>query len=275
MWFLGRISQVFVYPGSLDRDVAVLAVVFGLIVCFPRDRRRLVAWIAPGALALIAAALRIYPFEGRLILFVLPGLYFVVAEGMEELRVRTISSGPLLFATVWLLLLIHPVASMWRGLISPRYFEHARPVLQYVSASRRSGDVVYVYYGAQYAMRYYLETRPLVLADLPTPSLFAPPADRQAGWYPAALLSRPPSFLVGTASREDWLGYQKQVESLAGHARVWVIFSHVFSWNGVDERDLFLRYLDRMGTRRDTFGKPGASAFLYDTRPAAERRNPD
>src|SRR5262249_34835864 len=34
MWFFGRISQVFVYPGSLDRDVAVLAAVFGLIVCF-------------------------------------------------------------------------------------------------------------------------------------------------------------------------------------------------------------------------------------------------
>jgi 4-amino-4-deoxy-L-arabinose transferase-like glycosyltransferase len=265
-WLLGRMAQVLVYPGSLNRVVAVLGVLFGLIVISRRDRRRLVMWTAPGALALLAAALRLYPFEGRLILFVIPALYLIVAEGMEEIRVRTRSSTPILFAAVWILLLIHPVVAMSQGMVRPRYFEQTRPVLQYVSAARRPGDVVYIYYGAQYAVRYYLETRTLSLADVAVESMLAPSTDAEVNWYQPALVSRPPSFLVGTGSRENWLDYGRQVETLAGHARVWIIFSHVFSGDGVDERDLILRFLDRLGTRQDAFGQPGASAFLYDTR---------
>jgi hypothetical protein len=265
-WFLTRIAQAFAYPGSLDREMAVLGLFLGLVVIFRRNRRLLVTWAAPGAFALLAAAMRKYPFEGRLILFVLPSLYLIAAEGMEEVRVRTRSGGPLLFAAVWLLFLVHPTVAMARGMIVPRYFEHVRPVLQRVSASRRPGDVVYVYYGAQYAVRYYLETRPISLADAPAAALFASLSEPGTDWYSPALVSRPPGFLVGSESRENWLDYGRQIEPLAGHPRVWIVFTHTFSWNGVDERDLFLRYLDRLGTRREAFEAPGASAYLYDTR---------
>jgi hypothetical protein len=265
-WLLGRMAEVLVYPGSLDREVAVLGVLFGVIVCSRRDPRRLVMWAAPGVFALLAAALRLYPFEGRLVLIVIPALYLIVAEGMEEIRARTTSNSPLLFAAIWILLLIHPIVAMCRGMVRPHFFEHVRPVLQHVSAARRPGDVVYVYYGAQYAIRYYLETRPLSLADVPAESVFAPSIDVGENWYPPALVSRPPSFIVGTESRENWLDYGRQMNALAGHPRVWIVFSHVFSWNGVDEEDLFLRFLDRIGARQDSFGRPGASAFLYDTR---------
>jgi hypothetical protein len=271
-WLFGRISQSLVYPGSLDRGMGALGLLLGLVVMFRRSRRLLVSWVVPAALALLAAAMRIYPFEGRLILFVLPALYLIAAEGMEEVRIRTTAGGPVLFAVVWLLFLIHPAVVMARGMIAPRYFEHIRPLLQRLSASRRPGDLVYIYYGAQYAVRYYLETRPLSLADAPAPSLFAATSVSGTDWYPPALASRPPSFLVGSASRENWLDYGRQLEPLAGHARVWIIFSHTFSQNGVNERDLFLRYLDQLGIRRETFEEPGASAYLYDTRRSLAER---
>jgi len=42
------------------------------------------------------------------------------------------------------------------------------------------------------------------------------------------------------------------------------MFSHVATWHGVDEEKLFLSYLERIGTRKDTFNASGASVYLYD-----------
>jgi hypothetical protein len=85
-----------------------------------------------------------------------------------------------------------------------------------------------------------------------------------SNWYSPALVSRPPGFLVGTSSRDDWLGYGRQVDTLSGSSRVWVIFSHVNIFLRVDEKRLFLELLDAAGTRLAAFEQPGASAFLYD-----------
>jgi hypothetical protein len=48
--------------------------------------------------------------------------------------------------------------------------------------------------------------------------------------------------------------------------RVWVVFSHVWLAEGVDEQRLFLMKLDGMGTRLDAKRAAGASAYLYDLR---------
>jgi hypothetical protein len=172
----------------------------------------------------------------------------------------------LVAAALVMLLLYHPIGASFDGLVHPRYFEQLEPVLEHVSASRRPGDAVYLYYSAQYAARYYLETRRISLADVPTSDLLAPAAEATQGWYAAALVSRPPSFFVGSGSRQDWLDYGRQLDVLAGRPRVWIIFSHVNIRLGVDERRLFLEHLDAAGTRLAAFEQPGASAFLYDLR---------
>lgn len=46
---------------------------------------------------------------------------------------------------------------------------------------------------------------------------------------------------------------------------MWVIFSHVKnSKSPLDEEDLFIHLLNRIGTQIDSFGSKGASAYLYD-----------
>jgi hypothetical protein len=267
-WFVGRLLEVFQSPGGLDRDgIPALCAVVGAAVIFRRDRRALVTWAGPAALALLAAVLRVFPFEGRLVLFVVPALYLIVAEGAEEIVRGTRPGGLIVAGALGVLLLLHPVAAAVEGLGRPRYFEQIAPVLEHVSTSRRSGDVVYLYYGSQYAARYYLETRRLSLADVPASELLAPAtAAAGSGWYAPALVSRPPGFFVGSSSRENWFQYGRQLDALAGHPRVWIIFSHVHIGNGVDERRFFLEHLDRMGTKLEAFEEPGASAYLYDLR---------
>src|SRR5262249_55212023 len=157
-------------------------------------------------------------------------------------------------AALVVLVLMHPVAGSLDGMKRPRHFEQLLPVLRHVSAARRPGDAVFVYYAAQYGMRYYLETRRFTLVDLPLSELLAPTAQAGAwGCSPPALVSRPPSFFVGTESRENWLDYLRQVQTLSGLPRVWIIFSHVNVFLGIDERRLFLEQLDAAGTRLDAF----------------------
>jgi hypothetical protein len=269
-WFVGKLLELFAFPGGLDRGgIPALCAVVGIVAIARRDRRLLVMWVAPGALTLLAAVARLYPVEGRLVLFIVPTIYLLVADGVEEIRARARPGGALVYATLLTLLLLHPVAGALDGLEHPRYSEQIAPILQHVSASRRPGDVVYLYYGSQYAARYYLEVDRISLADGPAAELLAP-ATTGSGWYAPALLSRPPSFFVGSGSRESGPEYGRELDSLAGLSRVWIIFSHVNIWGGVDERRLFLEHLNRMGTRLDSTEESGASVFLYDLR----RRRP-
>ena len=268
-WLIGRLLELFRFPGGLDHGgIPAFCAVVGTVAVFRRERSAFVMWIAPGALSLLAALARLYPFEGRLILFVVPALYLLVAEGAQEVLLRTRPGGVLLAGTLIFLLLLHPVAAALDGVERPRYFEQIRPVLEHVSRARRSGDVVYLYYAAQYAVRYYMETRRLSVAEAPTSELLAPTARVATGavGYEPALVSRPPSFYVGSDSRGDSSRYRRELDALAGHPRVWILFSHIVTWSSADERRPLLDHLDRIGTRLEAFEEPGASAYLYDLR---------
>jgi hypothetical protein len=267
-WLAGRIPRLFEFPGGLDRGLSVFCAVAGAAGLARREPRLLTMWAGTMALALAAACLHLYPFEGRLVLFLVPAVYLLVGEGIEQIRALlrfAPEGGSLVAAALVLLVLMHPVAGSYDGMKRPRHFEQLVPVLRHVTAERRPGDAVFVYYAAQYGVRYYLETRRFSLVDLPLSELLAPTAQAVgAGWYPPALVSRPPSFFVGTESRENWLDYLRQLRALGGLPRVWIIFSHVNVFLGVDEQRLSLEQLDAAGTRLDAFEQPGASAYLYD-----------
>jgi hypothetical protein len=41
--------------------------------------------------------------------------------------------------------------------------------------------------------------------------------------------------------------YEKEIKKLQGKQLVWILFSHICIWEGVDEEKLFLMFLDKMG----------------------------
>jgi hypothetical protein len=71
-----------------------------------RDAAALAVLLAPAALALVAAAARRYPFHGRLILWLAPAFFALIAEGAAEIRWRR-GAARMVFALV--LLLTYPV----------------------------------------------------------------------------------------------------------------------------------------------------------------------
>lgn len=84
-----------------------------------KDAAALAILVAPAALALAAAAMRRYPFHGRLILWLAPAAFALIAEGVAEVRWRR---GRAWFAFVLALMLTYPVLDSLYQAVPP----HAR-----------------------------------------------------------------------------------------------------------------------------------------------------
>jgi hypothetical protein len=209
--------------------------------------------VAPFLIAVIASACRVYPLYGRPIAFLIPGLLLLVAAGTDGIRRATAASLPRLGLLLVALLFFHPVVGAAQQMMAPPQREELKPVVQYLQDHRREGDLVYVYYAAQFALRYYAPRLGVTARDVVT----------------------------GTAARTEWGRYAEDLEQLRGHPRVWVLFSHVYRRGGVDEERFFLYHLDAMGTRQDAFRRQDASVYLYDlssghpSLPSSDHRHDD
>ncbi|MEO0185912.1 MAG: hypothetical protein ABIL20_08965, partial [candidate division WOR-3 bacterium] len=184
---------------------------------------------------ILGSGLHLYPFEGRVILFIAPILSIFVGAGIAFLYDILHKQSRIIAILIVFILFIQPASIAGYHLIKPRAPEELRPVLEYLRKNMREGDLIYVYYGAENAFRYYQEKFPEI-----------------AGRY-----------IPGKESRDDWTGYYKEIEKLKGNERIWFIFSHIATHLGVNEEKLFLSYLDLSGTKIESFKASGASAYLY------------
>jgi len=196
--------------------------------------------ITPFLLTLMASALGKYPFSGRLLLFAVPLLLLLLAEGVERIRVMLLRMNKPIASLVALSLMVYflytPAIGAYRGLKSPQMSEHIKPVMAYLSQSRLRTDLIYVYYGAKPAFEFYA---PLYGFDRH-------------------------DYMVGVYARNDPDRYLQDINNLRGHQRVWVVFSHICHWCGVNEEDFFLTHLSKIGVKKDEFISDGASVYLYD-----------
>jgi hypothetical protein len=237
-WFPTAALEIFSEPGGFR--LPGLALVAALAGSAAIGRRGLPALylIAPIALALVASGFQRYPFSGRLLLFAVPALLLLVAEGAIVALASHLPAGRSLGVAFAAVLCAHPAVCAGYHLVRPVSREELRPVISYVAGRLEPGDLVYVYYGARWAFRFY--------------------APRHA--------FRRDQVIEGTASRADWRGYLRQLDAFHGRARVWLLFSHVHTKSGVDEEAFFLQALAARGHQLESAHAPGAAAYLYDLR---------
>ena len=238
-WFGYSFLRLFKNPLGLsiyELLLAALSFLVGTIVLFINKRKIVLILLLPILLALIASGLHKYPFQGRLLLFITPLMFAIIGEGIDFVRNSAAQGSNIIsIALVWVLL-IHPVFLAGYHLIRPRAPEESRPVMHYLYEHKEKGDSIYVYYAAVNAFRYYSDR-------------FGLTADE---------------YITGVEARQDWTNYYKDLKKLKGTGRVWIVFSHVATWGGVDEERLFLSYLNILGTQLDAFRASGASVYLYD-----------
>jgi len=252
-WYVRAAVRAIGMPGGLPvRSVGVLLAALGITVLAVSRRWILLALLGlPIVFALAASAIALYPFVGRLILFLAPALIFFVAIGLAWLwretsrllharrsppRAGRYWSGVLLLAvslTATALTLGVGCARALLRIQEPIGREEIRELVATLRRDARPDDIVYVYYGAAAAFDYYA----------PQPS-----------WR----------VHYGVGARRQPERYAEDVGRLIGEPRVWVLLAHVHERAGVSEADLIRRDLDRAGRCLAEHQRPGGMLLLYD-----------
>jgi hypothetical protein len=220
--------------------VALMAV--GGVTLWRRQRDLAFLLAAPAAVTLAASAMRLYPFDGRVILFLLPSFLLAVAEGADRIR-RLIPARWFYARGVALAAAI--VAPALAIVESPPVYriEETRPALSYLQSHRRSGDGLYIYYRVWQAVSFYGPRYGLTSDD----------------------------YVVGGCHLGQTRRYLEEIDRFRGRPRVWFLFLHSPGRRGDSEE--IVRYLDSIGTRRETIPiSPQRSAsteskgyvYLYD-----------
>ncbi len=233
------LMRIFKNPGCFPVYVLLFAIIlsfFGFIKAAEKYRYQAVIIAVPLFATMFGSHFQLYPFEGRLLLFLTPSILIFVASGLAEvyeIARRTYLPVAVLLTTI---LLTQPVSLALYRLIVPRAPEELRTVLNYVQQRRKENDIVYVYYGAFNAFRYYMGRFP----DIDN------------------------NYICGIESRNNWNAYYRDIDRLKGNNRVWFLFSHIARHLGADEEQLFVSYLNHVGVLIDSFRTDGASAYLYN-----------
>lgn len=203
-------------------------------------RRRPVAWLLAGPLliALLAAAAHQYPFRGRLMLYLIPGLLLTIAAGADWAAQALSRWQPLAGLALLGGLTVPPVMATVTA--TPPYdIEHLPTLLSYLQDHRQPGDVVYIaplqrigtlYYGPRYGL---------------TPDL----------------------WITGICNPRDSRAYLRDLDRFRGTGRFWIISAGPRPFRRV--RLAMLNYLATIGVRRDSLSLPSltwasASLDLFD-----------
>jgi hypothetical protein len=240
IWLADHFFKFLAYPGGLGGTEiqigglsAVLAVV-GLAAQWRACRPVAVALALPALLALLASGLHLYPFAGRLLLFLVPLLLLATARGTWAVAAALRPTQPLAAAVILGLVLLAPAVETYQSFRRPHRQEQLAPVLSELRGELRPGDRVYVYWGAVPAYSFYTRGDPL-----------------------------PAEVVLGTEHHAKPIEYRDDLRHFAGSERVWILFSHPHQ-----DEELFVEaYAEALGERVREIRGPGAAALLFDFRP--------
>ena len=156
------LSSLLWYPSTLQNVMAfwftdegsffaIALVVLGLISLCVSGRSAIAAFLAlPTIVALIVSMFNLYPFSGRLIVYLIPSAIFAVAFGFDYLMRETKGArfAPLLFGGVFCLAVAWRTFSMSAQPGEPFNKDNVHPALEILTAELQPDDMLYVYYGA-------------------------------------------------------------------------------------------------------------------------------
>ncbi|MCL4692341.1 MAG: glycosyltransferase family 39 protein [Candidatus Hydrogenedentes bacterium] len=219
--------------GAPAIGIGALLFLLGVLSLLFRDRRALLLLLAPIAFALLASGLQRYPFTGRFLLFATPLVLVLTGEGFQVLRAR--SRTALIPALIAIILFTQPAIAGVRTLVRSDVPQGVRPAYAHLMENYQQGDTVYVYHWTIVPLRYCMLRDGV---EIP--------------------------FAAGITARADWQYYIRDMESLFGNERVWLVFINTPRPLVGEEEKFFTTWLDAHGERLDTLRAPESSVYLYD-----------
>jgi len=264
-WLYKSYLQMFVYPSSLGgARVASLLFIIGILALWQQRKGKLFLLILPFFIGVMAAYFQKYPFLGRMILFLTPAIYLILAEGIIQLKFVNYQKASGIIAQIFFVaVLFNYYPAKDRPFYAHRTAQEIKPVLEYVQIHQQNSDVIYLYHWAEPAFRYYAGSYGFNYNDChlinPIPALsFVKEIDYFRSKYHFQPVDvKDTRCILGVS--ELFEQSQPDLEKLRGHGRVWFVFSHASEM----EEKAFVNHLNAIGVPLDKFLQPGASTYLY------------
>ena len=221
--------------GMVTPGLAIAAMVAGTIYLW-RSGKRFILLISylPFVALITATLLRFYPLSDRLVLFLAPVFFLIIAEGGYQIFTYFRDNRILGFVFLFVLLL-YPLGSGFTRLIRPELVQESRPVINYYLENRHEDESIYMNFSAQYAFKYYTREQPI---------------DYQIWEEP-----------VGKTIyiEERFFALEDEFKK---KGRAWFLFS--FLPTSAAREPVLLSFLDTKGARIGEYQAVGASIYLYD-----------
>jgi hypothetical protein len=238
------------FRDPLGMPVTALGVGLFILGCIVLARRRPVqftALIGSVVAVYLASAVEVFPFDatvkgfnkiaagnGRVLLFLLPGLIVILTAALESLLTAPVRYVRRVGIATAVLVIGGP---LYYDLTELPYSPHdLRPIFSAMRANVRPDDRLYVYYGARQAFEWYRPRFP-----------FAADHVVRGGCY-----------------RPAWREYLRELDAFRGTGRVWVLVVHPAGVNGIHEGGTIENYLDRVAPKLGRWGAKDAFVLLYD-----------
>jgi hypothetical protein len=239
-WLVAAFNNYSIFAAGLETPLILnfaLALI-GLILLARRAGPLAAALGLPALLVLGASAVHAYPFAGRMLLFLSPLIFILLAEGLGAtsllLRTKPAASSWTLGLLAVTLIFFNAQTTV-QNFATPKMREHIRPTMESLREHRRDGDLVYVYYWAEPAVRFYAPKYGFSMDE----------------------------FINGADHHANPELYRAELEALRGRERVWFLFSHVYEDGDFNERDFILSYVNSIGELSREVRFPGTSVYLY------------
>ena len=269
--------EMFTFPVGLTfNGLAAMGFLVGCIAMYRSRKEDLFIILSPVLITFAAAILNKYAFTGRLIIFLVPFIVLIIAEGTDYVREKLSVHSSAAGAVILCVLFIYPLSWGAYHAKNPSSHEELRPILSYLEENWRDGDILYVHYYAQYPFTYYAKYHP-ERYDFAGDDYVIGIAPR--GWYRTwrkqDVIKYYGSHDTSIQTNEEILQeYVKDMNRLRGQERVWFLFTSTLQKDGLSEEKYFKYHLLSIGRQEDFFGKTGVAAvYLFDLSNKIKQKN--
>lgn len=159
----------FLFPFYKYPLIYLILTIAGLHLSYKSDRIKTIILASPILTTLIAAGLRLYPFERRLILFLLPIFLILITIPLDKIKLNK-NLFNLSIITLSLIFFINYFIIYSTNIISQKVSyirQDVKPLLKTLILEKKKEDILYIYYGANKTYLYYN-----LLFNLPKENLY-------------------------------------------------------------------------------------------------------
>lgn len=237
--FLFEKTQIILGVLSNSKSV-ILGMLFGILVFLGfinliikrKDKAFLMLFSLPLIVHLSLSAFQFYPFDKRLILYMIPNFIIVLGYSFDMLAHIFANSLSTTRLRIFAVVLSCFVGFLFFYKEYPMEKEELKKSMDFLSENISKEDKIYVYYGASNAFEYYQLINYLTFKN---------------------------ELLIGTANKQNKPEYINEVSRIQG--LMWLLFSHDVD----NEEEYIVTQLQLKGYEKlKSFHSKGSSAYLFD-----------